>query len=234
MEPENKNEEVDFDDTEFVVGSDKSGVPPALKNQFEQEEETNVEVDVAEDKEQPKQKDESQDDLELEIVDDTPPEDRNRKPLPDEVVEELEQDAAEDYSAKVKQRIDQMKKAWHDERRAKEAAARERQAAVDYAQRLQAERDRLRNDISSGETWALDQAKQRATLQLDAAKRKYRDAYRPLLTSTTSDLMLASVRFFRVGLRTHNPKQNRNLRKGKSGNPLPLSPRLDELQKGKR
>jgi hypothetical protein len=177
MEPENKNEEVDFDDTEFVVGSDKSGVPPALKNQFEQEEETNVEVDVAEDKEQPKQKDESQDDLELEIVDDTPPEDRNRKPLPDEVVEELEQDAAEDYSAKVKQRIDQMKKAWHDERRAKEAAARERQAAVDYAQRLQAERDRLRNDISSGETWALDQAKQRATLQLDAAKRKYRDAY---------------------------------------------------------
>jgi len=127
MEPENKNEEVDFDDTEFVVGSDKSGVPPALKNQFEQEEETNVEIDVAEDKEQPKQKDESQDDLELEIVDDTPPEDRNRKPLPDEVVEELEQDAAEDYSAKVKQRIDQMKKAWHDERRAKEAAARERQ-----------------------------------------------------------------------------------------------------------
>lgn len=182
MGPEEKNQEFDFDDTEFVVGSDDSGVPPALRNQFEKEDATDVEVDVdkksskTNKKEEPKEED-SQDDFELEVVDDTPPEDRNRKPLPDEVVEELEQDAAEDYSAKVKQRIDQMKKAWHDERRAKEAAAREREAAVEYARRLQTERDKLRTDISSGETWALQQAKERAALQLDAAKRKYRDAY---------------------------------------------------------
>lgn len=175
-------DDIDFDDTEFVVGSDSSGVPPAMKNQFQDEDDGNVEIDTSEDTKEPvaDAKDNTQDssdDLELEIVDDTPPEDRNRKPLPEEVVEELEQDAAEEYSAKVKQRIDQLKKAWHDERRAKEAAAREREAAAEYAQRLQAERDKLRNELSSGETWALQQAKERAALALEAAKRKYRDAY---------------------------------------------------------
>jgi hypothetical protein len=177
MDPENKNEEVDFDDTEFVVGSDTSGVPPAMKNQFKQEDESEVEVSKETEAPKAEEKQESQDDFELEIVDDTPPEDRNRKPLPDEVVEEIEQDAAEDYSAKVKQRIDQLKKAWHDERRAKEQAAREREAAAEYAQRLQAEREKLHRELSSGESWALEQAKQRASLQLEAAKRKYRDAY---------------------------------------------------------
>ncbi len=178
MDPNSKNEEVDFDDTEFVVGSDTSGVPPAMKNKFKEEDETSVEIDTG--TEQPKEepKEESQpDDIELEIVDDTPPEDRNRKPLPDEVKDEIEQDAADDYSAKVKQRIDQLKKAWHDERRAKEQTTREYEAATEYAKRLQAERDKLRNDLSSGESWALEQAKQRAALQLESAKRKYRDAY---------------------------------------------------------
>src|SRR6056297_1843765 len=172
MPPE--KQDVDFDDTEFVVGSDATGVPPAMKNKFKEEDETSVEIDTEDDT---SKAEEDSDDLELEIVDDTPPEDRNRKPLPDEVVEEIEQDAADDYSAKVKQRIDQLKKAWHDERRAKEQTAREHEAATEYARQLQAERDKLRTDLSSGENWAIDQAKQRAALQLEAAKRNYRDAY---------------------------------------------------------
>lgn len=195
-----KNEDVDFDDTEFVVGSDASGVPPAMKNQFQKEDDTDVEVVT----EESTDTDDDSDDLELEIVDDTPPADRNRSPLPDEVVEELEQDAADDYSAKVKQRIDQLKKAWHDERRAKEQAAREREAAAEYAQRLQAERDKLRNDLSSGETWALEQAKQRAALQLEAAKRKYRDAYEQgdseAITDAQQELSRATYQAERVNL----------------------------------
>jgi len=63
-------------------------------------------------------------DFELEIEDDTPAEDRGRQPLPKEVVEELEQDELEDYSDKVKTRLKQMKKVWHDERREKERALR--------------------------------------------------------------------------------------------------------------
>ena len=57
------------------------------------------------------------DELKIEIEDDTPPEDRGRKPLPKEVVSELEKDDLEDYSEKVKKRLSQMKKVWHDEQR---------------------------------------------------------------------------------------------------------------------
>jgi hypothetical protein len=168
-------EKDDFEDTEFVIGSDPSGMPPGMKNK-QMEEEVDVEIED-EPKSKKKAKVEEEDDFELEIVDDTPPQDRNRKPLPDEVKAELEQDETEEYSAKVKQRIDQLKKAWHDERRAKEEAAREREAAAEYARQLQAERDRLRGELSQGENWALEQAKERAKLQLEAAKRAYRDAY---------------------------------------------------------
>mgnify|MGYP003336519856 CR=1 FL=1 len=40
----------------------------------------------------------------IEIVDDTPPEDRNRTPLPKEIVEELDKDDLDEYSEKVKKR----------------------------------------------------------------------------------------------------------------------------------
>ena len=62
--------------------------------------------------------------VDIEVQDDTPEEDRGRTPLPKEIVEELEADELEDYSDKVKTRLKQMKKVWHDERRAKDEAAR--------------------------------------------------------------------------------------------------------------
>ena len=74
------------------------------------------------------------DDVKVEIIDDTPEEDRGRKPLPKEVVEELEKDDLEEYSDKVKKRLSQMKKVWHDERREKESAKREREEALRFAQ----------------------------------------------------------------------------------------------------
>ena len=67
----------------------------------------------------------TEDEFEIEVEDDTPEQDRNRQPLPKDVVENLEKDELEDYSEKVKVRLMQMKKVWHDERRAKEAALRE-------------------------------------------------------------------------------------------------------------
>jgi len=48
--------------------------------------------------------------ISIEIEDDTPVQDRNREPLPKEVVEDLEKDELEDYSEKVKIRLKQMKK----------------------------------------------------------------------------------------------------------------------------
>ena len=62
---------------------------------------------------------------EIEIEDDTPEADRGREPMPKELVEELENDELEEYSEKVKLRLKQMKKVWHDERREKERLMRD-------------------------------------------------------------------------------------------------------------
>jgi len=119
------------------------------------------------------------DSVEVEVVDDTPPEDRGRAPLPEKIVEQLEKDdeEVEEYSTKVKQRIDQMKKAWHDERRAKETAMREREEAVRVAQQAYQERQSYLERLRQGEVWAIEQAKQRSALQFEQAKRAYREAY---------------------------------------------------------
>jgi hypothetical protein len=115
--------------------------------------------------------------IEIEIEDDTPEQDRGREPMPKEVVDELEQDELEEYSDKVKVRLKQMKKVWHDERRAKEAAYREQQEAVSYAQQVAEENKRLRAQYSSGEQQFMATAQHSATLELNAAKQSYKDAY---------------------------------------------------------
>jgi hypothetical protein len=115
--------------------------------------------------------------FDLEIEDDTPPEDRNREPLPKELVQELEQDELEDYSEKVKTRLKQMKKVWHDERREKESALRERMAAEELAQRVLEENKQLKGKLSAGEKTYLETYQTAAEMELDAAKRIYREAY---------------------------------------------------------
>jgi hypothetical protein len=63
----------------------------------------------------------------------------------------LEADELEDYSDKVKTRLKQMKKVYHDERRAKETADRERQEAVNFAQKIFEENKRLKNSLNAGQ-----------------------------------------------------------------------------------
>lgn len=117
------------------------------------------------------------DDIDLEIEDDTPPEDKGKEPLPKEKVEELENDTLEDYSERVKQRMAQLKKVWHDERRAKEAADRERQEAIRFAQQIAEENKRLKTTLTSGEETYIQTLKTSLEQQLDSAKRDYREAY---------------------------------------------------------
>jgi hypothetical protein len=116
-------------------------------------------------------------DFEVEIEDDTPPEDRGRQPMPKEIVEELEKDELEEYSDKVKTRLLQMKKVWHDERREKERALREQQEAVQFAQRMLDENKRLKSTLTEGEKSYIDTAKNAATLELEMARRAYKEAY---------------------------------------------------------
>ena len=115
--------------------------------------------------------------VDIEVQDDTPEEDRGRTPLPREIVEELEADELEDYSDKVKIRLKQMKKVWHDERRAKEAAFREQQEALTLAQQTIEENKRLNSRLSEGEKSFLDTARGAAELEMEMAKRAYKEAY---------------------------------------------------------
>lgn len=113
----------------------------------------------------------------LEVLDDTPEADRGRAPMPKEIVEELENDELEEYSDKVKTRLKQMKKVWHDERREKERVQREQQEALSAAQRLLEENRRLKRTLSEGEQSLVGSYKQSAEYEIDAARRAYRDAY---------------------------------------------------------
>ena len=64
------------------------------------------------------------DGFEIEIEDDTPEADRNRQPMPKELVDDLDKDDLQQYYDNVKQKLKQMRKVWHDERLAKESAYR--------------------------------------------------------------------------------------------------------------
>lgn len=115
--------------------------------------------------------------FEIEIEDDTPVQDKGKEPLPKELVNELENDEMEEYSEKVKIRLKQMKKVWHDERREKERATREQHEAISIAQKMMQENNALKARLNSGEQALVDSYKESVSHELETAKREYRDAY---------------------------------------------------------
>lgn len=117
---------------------------------------------------------EIEDGFEIEVADDTPEEDRGRDPMPKEIVENLENDELEEYSA---EKAKQLKKVWHDERRAKEAAQREREEALGVAKRLMQENQQLKKNLGAGEKVYVGTAKQAAETMLAAAKKEFKEAY---------------------------------------------------------
>jgi len=161
-------------------------VPDELKDDDESQEielkedkedyEAAAKAKVEESKKETKPKQEELD-LDIEIEDDTPPEDRNREPLPEEIKDELDKDTLEDYSDRVKQRMAQLKKAWHDERRAKESIDRERSEALRIAQSIIDENKKLKKTLSAGEEDYLKTLKEKYESDLSVAKKEYREAY---------------------------------------------------------
>ena len=118
-----------------------------------------------------------QEELFIEEEDDTPPEDRGKEPLPDEIVKEVEEDTLEGYSERVKQRMAQLKKMHHDERREKEKAERERQEAVSYAQQVADQNKKLQSTLSTGEEDYIKTLVSASETELKLAKRDYKEAY---------------------------------------------------------
>jgi hypothetical protein len=125
----------------------------------------------------PDEQDENQAEVEIEIEDDAPPEDRGRQPLPKTLVEELERDELDHYDDAVKVKLKQMRKVWHDERREKETALREQQEAVTFAQKLFDENKRIKNILSIGEKEYVTTIQSNAGLELENAKKAYKEAF---------------------------------------------------------
>jgi len=139
----------------------------------------------------------AEDDFSFEIEDDTPPEDRGRKPMA-EPPEDPSDDELSSYDEKVQARIKKFTRGYHDERRAKEEALREREAAESYAKQVIEENKRLQQQLAQGSQIIIDQSKTSAEAQLAYAKKKYKEAYEAgdvdALTDAQSEISAATLR----------------------------------------
>ena len=115
-------------------------------------------------------------DPEVEIIDDTPQEDRNRKPMA-EAPKDFTDDELETYNDSVKKRIQHFTKGYHEERRAKESATREREEALILAQQVIQENQRLKGSLNQGHTALLEQARKVVDNEVAMAEAKMRIAY---------------------------------------------------------
>ena len=141
-----------------------------------QKEEYKFPDEMEEDKGKPV--DELEEGFEVVEVDDTPEEDKNVEPLPNEIKKDLETaDSSAEYSKNVKDKFTQYKKAWHDERRAKEAALREQQEALTAAQAILDENRRLKEVLQSGEKELISSYQTSAELEAAQARKAYKEAY---------------------------------------------------------
>jgi len=145
------------------------------------------------------------DEIEVEIIDDTPSQDRGRKPL-DRDVEDPSDEEIESYSDKVKVRIKELTHARHDERRAKEATLREKQELERFAQQLLEENKSLKQYVDTGTEQYVITAKAAAEAELEKVRRQYKDAQEAFDTDaiiaaqealTEAKLKLESIKNFR-------------------------------------
>ena len=125
--------------------------------------------------EEAKRKKVKEDDIDIEIVDDRPDEDQGKKrskaPL------ELSEDELDEYSEKVRKRLQHFSKGYHDQRRAAESATKEREEALRYAQHIAEENKKLKGTVSKNQEAMLESAKLMAATEHDEAKAKYKQAY---------------------------------------------------------
>ena len=166
---------------------------------------------------------------EIEIEDDTPEPDRGREPMPREIVDELEADELEEYSEKVKLRLKQMKKVWHDERREKEREAREKAEALTVAQRLMEENKRYRQTLSQGEQTLVQTYQQSAEYERAQAQREYKEAYEAGDSDRLIEAQekLQDVNYRLAQLKNYKPSVQPDTTEVHIPQPQPEAPRLD-------
>lgn len=119
---------------------------------------------------------EDDDGFDVEIEDDTPRKDRGRKP-DDSPPEDPTEDELASYDEKVQSRLKKFTRGYHDERRAKEEALREREAAERMTKQLWDQNRKLQEQVSLGSRAYIEQSKSSAEMEFENAKKKYKEAY---------------------------------------------------------
>lgn len=143
--------------------------------------------------------------LDIEIEDDTPEEDRGRKPMP-VAPEDPTDDELSSYDDKVKNRIKKFSKGYHDERRAKEEALREREAAEEFARKMYEENKALQQRLQDGSKVFIETHKSSAQIELDVAKKKLKDAFE---AGDSDALVEAQDQVAKANLRLHSAENMR-------------------------
>ena len=173
---------------------------------------------------------ENEDDIELEIVDDTPEEDRGRVPLAKEV-EDPSEEEIEQYGDKVKTRIKELTHARHDERRAKDAANREKEEALRLAQQILEENKKLKEYVETGTKSYAEMLKAKTEMELQLARDKYKTAQESYDTdemiAAQEALAEAKMRFEQAKHFSPTPLQTQNY-DVYSGQPAVQPPQLDD------
>ena len=113
----------------------------------------------------------------VEEVDDRPEPDRVAARDPKGADFDIPEEEIAQYSENVQKRIKQLKYEFHEERREKEAAQRQTEEAVKYAQQIMQERDGLRATIAKGNEALYSVTQQKLDTEMTAAEGRYRDAY---------------------------------------------------------
>ena len=140
--------------------------------------------------------------VEVEIEDDRPDYDKNVTPIKNDPAE-IPEDEIRQYSDNVKKRIQQLTHARHDERRVKEEAIREREAAVAYAKQIADENAKLKEKLSSGESTLIKTMQVATEKELDEAKRKYKEA---LYTGDADKIATAQEEFSKAVIKAEKVK----------------------------
>jgi hypothetical protein len=162
--------------------------------------------EVEEDKNEIKIEVETEDAVEVEIVDDTPEKDRGRRPLEREV-EDPTDDEIESYTQGAQKRIKELTHARHDERRAKEATLREKQELERLAQQLLEENKRLKQHVNTGTEQYATMAKSAAEAEVDKAKRQLKEAQESF---DTDAIVSAQEALFEAQLKRQEAKNFRS------------------------
>ena len=115
-------------------------------------------------------------DTKIEVVNDTPVEDQNRTPLREAPAEVTDEELTKYSDQKLKDRLAHLGKGYHEERRAKETATRERDEAVRVAQSVVEENKKLQGSLANNQNALLEQAKKVVGSEIEDAKRAFKTA----------------------------------------------------------